>query len=1009
MHGWKKLLIGLPVLFGMAAGAQADTTLWRVGLEDNSKAEFTATANPSTYTIPAGWSTQTTWPEWEGRSDGHNAIGIDKNLDCTITYSLGSQPTNGAEFQFKTIDASRHVPELAVFSNGYLCGVIEMMGTGYYTPTQHEGAFGDLFKVYIPKEFLQVGTNTIRIKKLQHPFASAGTDRMTGTSFMYLSFDYDYFKLNSLSSPAGEPLNSRYVNMGALTQTEAPFTINANTVTYNPLVLKWLGLAYSGNIQRVAYWSNLGAGTQPSKLENLQMLRDYNFQTLVDYYSHGADSDVDANGVLISTVKTKFDTFFANYGQYINYYELSNEPTMSFSNESFKAQKAIADYVNQIKGPHTKVTAPGYNYGFQSSGSPGGWDAVDANRIDLETRCQATNGHSYGRSYMSTFGSGTNSRTSFFETLDTYGRTQTNGMPKEFVTSEYGTPDGVGQEFTDISFSENNPQTIDRILRAHIGYGSKFNCYAAEQDADEFYMFNGTFTDPTTWTAHLDPNGTAGQTTRLKIFRQYALAYATHGKPLAYTYLNPAAVQNHLAYFRAVDTSTLPSIPGSGAKSDKILLNFVNFDKVSQTMNVRVTMPINGTYSGERFGSEASYSAARTTVSFTAAPTIDLNVTLGPRESVQYILTKPIPLRDPENPANTVAGIDYKYYEGTWSSLPDFTALTPVKTGTLANFSLSPKNVSDHFGFVYSGFINVPTNGLYTFYTNSDDGSKFYIGTTEVVNNDGSHAAQEREGSIGLKAGKHAFKVVYFDGTSTEGLNVSWAGPGLTKQLVPDGNLFRDNLTAGLIGWWKLDESSGTTAADSSGNGKTGTLSNVTWNPSSGKIAGSASFNASTSRIELPDSTVKNAGTALTFACWFKTSASGVIVGVNNTHYPTTPTNWCPMLYVGTNGKLLGKIWDGLGTYIMSPNTVNNGAWHHAALVASGPNQSLYLDGALVGSLTGNNFAIGSNTINQLGVGYTPGWWAGNGTWMLYGGQLDDVRLYNRTLSAGEVATLAAP
>jgi photosystem II stability/assembly factor-like uncharacterized protein len=160
-------------------------------------------------------------------------------------------------------------------------------------------------------------------------------------------------------------------------------------------------------------------------------------------------------------------------------------------------------------------------------------------------------------------------------------------------------------------------------------------------------------------------------------------------------------------------------------------------------------------------------------------------------------------LRNPENPANTVNGLEYSYYEGTWSALPNFDALTAAKTGTVTNFDLTPRNRTDHFGFRYKGYISVPTDGDYTFYTSSDDGSRLLIGTTLVVDNDGLHGAQERSGVIGLKAGKHAITVVYFDQTGGEILTVSYQGPGIAKTTVPATALHRNGTTTPVAGFYR--------------------------------------------------------------------------------------------------------------------------------------------------------------------------------------------------------------
>ncbi|WP_310394449.1 PQQ-dependent sugar dehydrogenase [Hymenobacter sp.] len=151
-------------------------------------------------------------------------------------------------------------------------------------------------------------------------------------------------------------------------------------------------------------------------------------------------------------------------------------------------------------------------------------------------------------------------------------------------------------------------------------------------------------------------------------------------------------------------------------------------------------------------------------------------------------------LRPADNPANTTAGLNYAYYEGSgWSVLPDFGALTAAKTGTTTDVSLAPRLRNEDFAFRYTGYVSVPAGGVYTFYTTSDDGSQLFIGSTLVVNNDGLHSAREAAGSVGLRAGLHAITITFFERGGDEVLNVSYAGPGLSKTAVPAGALFRTN------------------------------------------------------------------------------------------------------------------------------------------------------------------------------------------------------------------------
>lgn len=156
-----------------------------------------------------------------------------------------------------------------------------------------------------------------------------------------------------------------------------------------------------------------------------------------------------------------------------------------------------------------------------------------------------------------------------------------------------------------------------------------------------------------------------------------------------------------------------------------------------------------------------------------------------------------VALRAPENPTGTSAGLDYAYYEGSWGSLPPFATLTPVKTGTTATPDISPRLHDDNFAFRYTGFVTVPADGVYTFYTNSDDGSRLAIGSATVVDNDGLHGNQEKSGQISLKAGTHALTVTFFELGGDQVLGVSYAGPGLSKQAIPAAAFSRAAPAAG--------------------------------------------------------------------------------------------------------------------------------------------------------------------------------------------------------------------
>lgn len=170
-------------------------------------------------------------------------------------------------------------------------------------------------------------------------------------------------------------------------------------------------------------------------------------------------------------------------------------------------------------------------------------------------------------------------------------------------------------------------------------------------------------------------------------------------------------------------------------------------------------------------------------------------------------------LRQPVNPASVVGGLEASYYQmvPNVSVLPDFNALAPYLTGTVSTINIpstggnfGPSQRAEEVGAVYEGYLSVPTSGLYTLYTDSDDGSRALIGSDLVVSNDGLHGMLERSGSIALAAGLHPLRVEFFENQGGAGLIVRVQGPGVNKQVVPASMFRRDNacrpdLTTGAI------------------------------------------------------------------------------------------------------------------------------------------------------------------------------------------------------------------
>lgn len=148
--------------------------------------------------------------------------------------------------------------------------------------------------------------------------------------------------------------------------------------------------------------------------------------------------------------------------------------------------------------------------------------------------------------------------------------------------------------------------------------------------------------------------------------------------------------------------------------------------------------------------------------------------------AVSAVVYDPSTFRDPENPDRTASGIEVDYFAvSDLTVLPDFSTLTPYLSGVVPSINFASSNgnfatsgVADNVAARFAGYVRVPTADLYTFSTESDDGSRLLIGTTQVVSNDGAHGMQERTGSIGLKAGVHRVTVEFFEGAGGAGLIV---------------------------------------------------------------------------------------------------------------------------------------------------------------------------------------------------------------------------------------------
>lgn len=252
----------------------------------------------------------------------------------------------------------------------------------------------------------------------------------------------------------------------------------------------------------------------------------------------------------------------------------------------------------------------------------------------------------------------------------------------------------------------------------------------------------------------------------------------------------------------------------------------------------------------------------------------------------------------------------------------------------------------------------------------------------------------------------------------------TYTGDQLTKVCDPAGGCtaygysdavhYRSTvLDANPTGYWRLHEAAGTVAenrAPSGGPQANGTYTNVTLGapgaiPGSGITSGGFTGN---SYLKLPNNTVGTRST-LAVELWFKTgsAAGGVLLGTSSTAQPpAAPTGpSMPILYLGTDGKLYGHFWNNNLTGIVTPTPVNDNKWHHVVLSANVDRQTLYLDGSVVGTQTGQ--ITQSNPLTWVGAGpvNNASWPARPADdWGYFTGHIAEVAVYDRPLSTATVA-----
>lgn len=206
-------------------------------------------------------------------------------------------------------------------------------------------------------------------------------------------------------------------------------------------------------------------------------------------------------------------------------------------------------------------------------------------------------------------------------------------------------------------------------------------------------------------------------------------------------------------------------------------------------------------------------------------------------------------------------------------------------------------------------------------------------------------------------------------------------------------NATHADITTGLVDWWKVDEGTGTTGADSGSNNLTLTTDGTWLSP--GKInASSMQFNGSSQSASAGNS---GAGNAYTISAWVKKTGSGssdprgIFLGSGD--------NYIDLCFSG--GPMFSFAPSISGQTIISPGTgcAPQDEWHLYTATWDGATHTatLYYDGSSIGS---DNSTSGSTIFSSVTLAQ---YFSGG---LFLNGAMDDMRIYNRALTSGDVSEL---
>lgn len=201
----------------------------------------------------------------------------------------------------------------------------------------------------------------------------------------------------------------------------------------------------------------------------------------------------------------------------------------------------------------------------------------------------------------------------------------------------------------------------------------------------------------------------------------------------------------------------------------------------------------------------------------------------------------------------------------------------------------------------------------------------------------------------------------------------------------------------GLVGYWLFNEGSGNKVFDLSENGHTGTFQGTAPSWTSGKFGSAVLLPGTDESIDIGTSSVLDVAGPFTLSVWIKYTSSTPNMGIVANFFPYTKGYM--IASSSTAGRIVFSCYgSGFNDLFYTP-TLNDGIWHHIVGVDTGVGHIIYIDG-VYGNSDSNVFAKGIPTGETFEIGDR------RDSGVPFNGQIDNVAIWNRALSASEIALL---